>query len=248
MLTVNNLNAVINKHTILKDINLKIAPHALTAVIGKNGSGKSTLVSCIKSMTDYTGSITFENRDIRLMHPKEKAKLISVLPQHLPPVHITVRELAGMGRNPYLDFGKRFSEEDKKAVDSALEKLDITYLADKYTDKISGGERQKAYLAMILAQKTRLIVLDEPTAYMDILSEEKFKETLLSIKKDSHKTVTVVMHNLNAAVKFADRFILMDEGRVIFQGTKTQCLENKIIENNFNLRRFDAEDRIFFAK
>ena len=246
MLNINNLSVNIGKKQILTDVNLSIKPHTVTAVIGKNGSGKSTLVSAINGTVHYKGQIDFAGQDIRMLTNREKAKLIAVLPQTLNAPHITVQELVKMGRNPYVDIGKRFAPQDNTAVENAIEFMDVADKRQEYLDRLSGGERQKAYLAMILAQQTRLMLLDEPATYMDISYERHFMQTLKKLQKTSHKTVVIVMHNLSTAVRFADRIAVMDSGRLIFDGTTDECLEKQIIENTFGVKKYISDGEIFF--
>ena len=247
MLKISSLGVTLGKKEILTDINFTLRPHCLTAIIGKNGSGKSTVVSAINGTVPYTGQITFAGQDIRMLSQREKAKLISVLPQTLTAPHITVEELVKMGRNPYIDLGHRFTPQDISAVENALSYMELSDKKQQYVDSLSGGERQKAYLAMILAQQTRLMVLDEPATYMDISCENQFMQTLKSLQKNNHKTIITVMHNLATAVRYADRMVVMDKGRVIFEGTTEECLEKQIIENTFGVKKYLSDGEIFFG-
>lgn len=247
MIKMKDINVTLGRKHILKNIDLNIKPHAITAIIGKNGSGKSTLVSAINGTVNYTGQMFFAGQDIRLLSQREKAKLISVLPQVLATPHITVEELVKMGRNPYVDIGRRFTSQDIKAVDDAMSAMGITDMKYRYIDCISGGERQKAYLAMILAQQTRLMVLDEPATYMDMAYEKQFMETLSYLRKSMHKTVVVVMHNLNTSVKYADYIIVADSGTVVFEGAAQECLDAQIIEKTFGVKKYISDGEIFFS-
>ena len=247
MIKMTDINVTLGKKHILKNIDLNIKPHTITAVIGKNGSGKSTLVSAINGTVNYTGRMLFAGQDIRILPQREKAKLISVLPQVLSTPHITVEELVKMGRNPYVDIGKRCTPQDTQAVSDAMAAMGITDMKYRYLDSISGGERQKAYLAMILAQQTRLMVLDEPATYMDMAYERQFMETLTTLQKTLHKTVVVVMHNLSTAVKYANRIVVMDGGTVAFEGTTQECLEAQMIEKTFGVKKHISDGEIFFS-
>lgn len=246
MLKINGLSVSIGRKQALESITLNIKPHTMTVIIGKNGSGKSTLVSAINGTVGYTGQILLTGQDIRLITAREKAKLISVLPQVLESPHITVKELADMGRNPYVDLGHHFTPQDTQAVEKAMETMGITNMRGSYLDCISGGERQKAYLAMILAQQTRLMILDEPATYMDMSCEKQFMDTLSNIRKTMHKTVVAVMHDLNTAVRYAQRIIVMDGGRVVFEGTTEECLEKQVIEQTFGVKKHISDGEVFF--
>ena len=155
----------------------------ISAIIGKNGSGKSTLISCLTGESKYKGSIFFFDDDISLLSSRQRARIVSLLPQNLPAVLITVEKLVEMGRNPYTDIGKRLSEKDKKQIEKAIESAGITDICHKKLTEISGGERQKAYIAMVLSQNTRVIALDEPTTYMDVQVEKTFPLRVRKIRK-----------------------------------------------------------------
>lgn len=247
MLEICNLSAEAGKKPILKQINIELVPHTLTTVIGKNGSGKSTLVSCVNQTFPYTGEILFRGRNLKLIPPRERATLISILPQILTTPHIKVEELIKMGRTPYLDIGHHFTENDRKAVAEAFAVTGMEELSQCYIDELSGGERQRAYLAMVFAQQTRLMILDEPATYMDMSYEQRFMETLGVMKNRHKKTLLVIMHNLNAAVRFADRIVIMSDGEALFEGTKEACLDSGLIEKTFGVKRYNTADRIFFS-
>ena len=247
MIKISDLNVYFGRKQVLKNIDLTIKPHTFTAIVGKNGSGKSTLVSAINNTANYTGRIDFSSQDLKLIPQREKAKLISVLPQILPTPHITVEELVKMGRNPYVDIGHRFTYTDNNAVEDALAAMGLEHMRNDYIDCISGGERQKAYLALILAQQTRLLVLDEPATYMDMAYERQLMETLVQLKTNMHKTIVAVMHNLNMAVRYAQRIAVMDNGKIVFEGTTSECLENQLIEQIFDVKRHITEDGIFLG-
>ena len=142
MLSFHQVCASYGKNQVLDHIDFSLVPHKLTAVVGRNGSGKSTLVSCVNQELPYTGEITFSDRNLAVMTLRERAQLISILPQTLHSPAVTVEELTAFGRNPYLDFGKRMSPKDWQAVDDALEAIGISGLRDKLVTELSGGERQ----------------------------------------------------------------------------------------------------------
>lgn len=237
MLKIDHLCAACRGTEILKDVSFSLTPHTFTAVLGKNGCGKSTLVSCINQQLRYTGKISFGDRDLALMPLGERARSVAILPQVLEIPHVTVEELVMFGRNPYLDFGRRPSPEDRAALDQAIVQTGLDALRHQQVDTLSGGERQRAYLAMVLAQQTRLIVLDEPTTYMDMENEAAFLETLIQLKGKSKKTLLVIMHNLSQALRCADHIVVLDNGRVVFDGPSQQCLDSGILEQVFHVKK-----------
>ena len=230
MLEIKDLCASYGKKKVLFDINTVIEDGKFTAVIGRNGSGKSTFLSCIASSCKYSGSILLDERAMSEYKKRDLAKKISYLPQNLPITPFTVRETAAFGREPYLDLSGKLNDEDIMIVTNALKKCGISHLSEKRMNEISGGERQMAYLAMMMAQDADIMLLDEPTTYMDAPNAREFMNILTS-ERDRGKTVVAVMHDLTGAVKYADNVILIDGGRLIFAGTKEECLAKKVIEN-----------------
>lgn len=251
MLIFDKVSVRLGGKDILKDVSLTLRPHRLTALVGRNGSGKSTLFGCVNQQVPYTGEILEGEKNLALLPPKERAKLVAILPQKLPVPHITGWELAAFGRSPYLDITGRLTERDRGAVEEALQLADAAALAGRFADSLSGGEFQRLALAMILAQNTPIALLDEPTAHMDLHYEGIFLETLNRLKRERKKTFLVVLHNLSRAVRYADDLVVLDGGRVVFSGTKEACLDEKVLEATFGLRRYTAKDEtgahIFFA-
>ena len=251
MLILRNLSVRLDGKQILDDVSFTLRPHRLSALVGRNGSGKSTLLSCVNQQIPYTGEILEGEKNLALLPPKERAKAVAILPQTLPAPHITAREMVSFGRNPYLDFTGRLTEKDKQAVRDALREANAEALAERYVDTLSGGERQRVALAMILAQNTPIALLDEPTAHMDQSQEAAFLQRLTELKQTRKKTFLVVLHDLTLAARYADDLIVLEEGKLIFSGTKEDCLQQEILEKSFSLRRYTFEEvgekQIFFA-
>lgn len=251
MLEIKNLSVRFGQKPVLDQISFTLRPHRLTALVGRNGSGKSTLFNCVNRQIPYTGTVTLGKRDLALLGPRERARILSVLPQTVPSPHITARELAAFGRNPYLDFTGRLTETDKQAVEAALRDVDAMELAQRYVDTLSGGEKQRILLAMILAQNTPIVLLDEPTAHMDLGYEAAFLELLQKLRQERNKTFLVILHDLTQAVRYADDLLVLDGGRLVFAGSREECLEEEILEKTFHLRRYTIPqgegERIFFS-
>ena len=251
MLEFHDISVRLGGKAILENVSFSLRPHRLTALVGRNGSGKSTLLSCVNQQIPYTGTIREGEKNLALLEPKERAKTVALLPQILPAPHITGREMAAFGRNPYLDFTGRLRQADEAAVDRALAEANAAELADRYVDTLSGGERQRIALAMILAQNTPIALLDEPTAHMDQNREAAFLSRISELKRTRKKTFLVVLHDLTLAAEFADDLVVLDGGRVVFAGTKEACLEQAILENTFGLRRYTinqhGEEKLFFS-
>ncbi len=251
MLEIKNLSVLFGDKQVLKNVSFSLRLHRLTALVGRNGSAKSTLLNCVNQQIPYTGTITEGEKNLALIPPRERAKSIAILPQTLPSPHITAREMVSFGRNPYLDFTGRLTETDKQAVEAALRDADALELAERYVDTLSGGEKQRVALAMILAQNTPVALLDEPTAHMDLGYEAAFQDLLRKLKKERKKTFLVILHDLTQAVRYADDLIVLDGGEVVFAGSKEECLRREILENTFSLRRYSVPEeegeRIFFT-
>lgn len=251
MLNIEHLSRRYGSRLALRDLSFTAGPREIIALMGRNGAGKSTLLSCVNQQIPYTGTITEGEKNLALLPPRERAKSIAILPQSLPSPHITGREMAALGRNPYLDFTGRLTDADMQAVENALRDADALELAERYVDTLSGGEKQRVMLAMILAQNTPIALLDEPTAHMDLGYEGAFLELLQRLKKERKKTFLVILHDLTQAVRYADDLIVLENGKVLFAGTREACLEQEILEKTFGLRRYTIpdgeENRIFFS-
>jgi iron complex transport system ATP-binding protein len=247
MLEIKNLSVRFGKRQVLSDVSFALRPHRLTVLVGRNGAGKSTLFSCVNQQIPYTGTITEGEKNLALTDPRERAKSIAILPQSLPSPHITGREMAALGRNPYLDFTGRLTDKDKQAVENALRDADALELSERYVDTLSGGEKQRIALALILAQNTPIALLDEPTAHMDLGYEAAFLDLLQKLKTQRKKTFLLILHDLNLAAEYADDLIVLDGGRLAFAGSREQCLEQEILEKTFGLKRYTMENRIFFS-
>ena len=237
MMRFDRVSVELGDKQILDQISFSLQPHKITALLGRNGCGKSTLLSCLTGTKKYTGEILLDDRNLALMTPRERAARVAVLPQVLPKVPLTVRELVSLGRNPYLDLGRHLTEADREQIDRALSWTGLEQLADKRVEVLSGGERQKAYLAMVLAQNTGIIVLDEPTTYLDMGAAADVAQLLVTLKTRHKKTILIVMHDLTGAVEFSDNLVVIRDGRIAFAGCASACVESGIIESVFEVRK-----------
>ena len=151
MLTLRNISVSVGNRQILDDVSFSLRPHRLTALVGRNGSGKSTLLACVNQQLPYTGQIWEGERNLALLSPKERAKIVAILPQFLSAPHITGAQMTAFGRTPYLDITGHMTQKDHFAVEQALAEANASALEGRYVDTLSGGERQRVALAMILA-------------------------------------------------------------------------------------------------
>lgn len=248
MLKIQNLSASYNKDgNVIEDINFIAHEGSINAIIGKNASGKSSLVKCISSSLDYSGNIFLDDKNIKEFTSLQRARKIAVLPQNLPSVALSVSEVAEMGRSPYTPLSGTLSETDGKIVKNALITAGVYDIRNKKISEISGGERQRAYLAMILSQDTDVIVLDEVTSHMDINHESEIMKLLMRLAYEQGKTVIITMHNISLIFKYADYVTVLEGGRQVFSDTSEECLKTDIIERTFNVKRkITTDNDIFF--
>ena len=238
MLNCQNITVTYSKtHTVLRDISFCAKAGEITAVLGANGSGKSTLLRAIMNEIPYTGSVTANGNALADLSHAKRALQISMLPQHLPAPALTVWETVALGRTPHTTH---LGAEDRNIVDRALAELEIDHLRDRRTDLLSGGERQKVFLALMLAQDTPVLLLDEPTTYMDISFTDRFFQ-ILRAERDKAKTILLVMHNLTDAFAVADSLLVLQNGGVAFSGTPNEALRQNVPERIFGVQQYTAK-------
>lgn len=235
MIAIKDLYSGYGDDDILKGVSLNILNNKLTVIAGPNGCGKSTLLKTISGIIKKTsGSIFIDNVDLSNISPLDRAKRIAYLSQNRSVPDIAVKNLVLHGRFPYLSYPRIYRAEDREAVDMALERMGIESIRDKMVSELSGGERQKVYIAMALAQGSDYLLLDEPTTFLDI--SHQFQ--LLDLAKElcsENKSVVMVLHNLESALSIADSFILMDKGRLLFEGSVDDVYSSKLIDKVFNV-------------
>ncbi len=213
-------------------VSLTVEPGHIYAIIGPNGSGKSTLVRLLLGgLRPGSGGIAYDGRALADWDRRALARRVGVVPQSEELAFpMTVRELVEMGRYPHLGMLTRPGPADRQAVDSALDRCDMGAMADRPLATLSGGERQRARVARALAQQPTTLVLDEPTASLDIRHEMAIFELLRELARDDGVTVVLVTHNLNLAARFANRLLLLDRGRTVAEGPPRHVLRREIVE------------------
>ena len=241
MLEIQNLSVGYPDKNVISDLNLALPEGSLTAIVGPNGCGKSTLLKAVTGLLPWSGSITFGGQSLGELDSRQRGKLLAFLPQSRPVPEITAEKLVLHGRFPYLSYPRRYRQEDKAAAQVAMAQLGISQLSDRFLPTLSGGERQKVYLAMLLAQGTPIVIMDEPTTYLDI--SHKFE--LLQIARQmaaQGKTVIMVLHDLELAMNFAHRVAVMEQGRICQWGTPAEIAESGSLERIFHVRLGKAQD------
>lgn len=210
-----------NQKVVAKDINACVCSGELTCLLGANGIGKSTLLRTISAFQPkLSGSVYIDGKELEAYHEKELSKLVSVvLTERLDIKNMTARELIGLGRSPYTGFWGRLSEEDEQIVNQAIGLVRIDKLAERLVHTLSDGERQKVMIAKALAQETPVILLDEPTAFLDFPSKVEIMQLLHRLTRKTNKTIFLSTHDLELALQIADKIWLMDKPAGIRIGT-----------------------------
>ena len=222
--------------TVLSDLNLTLPQGSLTLLIGANGSGKSTLLRTISgAQMPLSGQVFIKGEAIDEISLRERAKLLAlVYTDRTGGGGLTVGELVGLGRQPYTGFIGRLSTEDRDAVNAAMVAVGIAHKADNFTATLSDGERQKAMIARALAQQTPLIILDEPTAFLDIASRLEIMQLLGRLANEEGKTILLSTHEIASAIGVADRLWVVDAAeRTVVQGEVTTLLGDGTMEKVF---------------
>ena len=235
------LSASYGKKQVLRDISFCL-PEGVTALLGRNGSGKSTLLHCIAGALPFEGSVKLDGKELKGLPAREKAKLLSILPQMLPSPDLPAEEVVGFGRSPY---SARLSAKERKEVHAAMQKLGIGELAKRRVSTLSGGEKQKVFLAMLLVQDTPLVLLDEPTTYMDLPFRSVFFSVLQELKA-KNKTVLFVSHDLSDGIFASDHVLVLEEGGIRFAGSREECLKGCVLERAFGAARYEVGGNILF--
>lgn len=223
---VEGLSFSYREHDVLHDVAVTVGHGEVVGLLGANGSGKSTLLRCLAGLLPVPRStVTLAGHDLRSMRRKQIAAMVSFLPQvHETLNHLTVGELVARGRHPHTASGWRLSSHDREAVASALAYVQLDTLRNRPVNAISGGERQRAWIAMVLAQDTPLMLLDEPVTYLDIKHQWSLLEVLTDLARNLGKTLITVFHDINHAMAVCDRVYLLAEGRVSGHGSPEEVI------------------------
>ena len=242
MLEIHNLSAGYPGNPVLSNISLSVRDSSFTAIIGPNGCGKSTLLKAIDGILPAEGEILLNGEALNKLPSRLRAQKIAFLPQNRPIPEITVRRLVLHGRFPYLSYPRHYRPEDLRAAQEAMAQMDILPLADRSLPTLSGGERQKVYIAMLLAQNTPVVLMDEPTSYLDI--SHKFDVIRLAQQlKQAGKTVIMVLHDLDLALSCADEIVLMQNGSIRLCTSPEDLYRSGALEDVFQVqaRRMETD-------
>lgn len=229
MIEMKNVAAGYGKNQVLHGVNLRAKQGKITTLIGSNGSGKSTLLhTMLKVIPLMDGDIMVDGMSIKSMAQPELAREIAYLPQGKNVPDISAGRLVLHGRFPYLSYPRKYQKQDFLIAEEAMEKLGISNFKDKQMAELSGGMRQKVYIAMALAQQAPAIVMDEPTTYLDIGQQLKFAGMIKGLSQDG-KTVILVLHDILLALKISDWIAVMWNGKIVEEGTPGEILDSCVI-------------------
>lgn len=226
-----------NGRQVLADVNFTVREGSVTVLLGPNGSGKSTLLKTLaRTLAPDAGKVLLDGTDIHRQSTRAVAQRLGILPQSpSAPDGLTVRELVGLGRFPYQSLMRQWSRHDEAAVEEAMAVADVSAFADRPVDALSGGQRQRCWIAMVLAQETELLLLDEPTTFLDLKVQVDLLELLVSLAHQQGRTLLVVLHDLNLAAAYADRLVMMKAGRILHDGTPEAVFTADNLKQVFDL-------------
>ncbi|MFT4229038.1 MAG: ABC transporter ATP-binding protein [Microbacterium sp.] len=234
-----------DRQVISRDLSVEIPDGSFTAIIGPNGCGKSTLLRALARVLSPTaGHVLLDGKAIGSYRSKEVARELGLLPQSsLAPDGIRVADLVARGRAPHQGLFQQWRAADEEAVGQALETTRLTDLSGRLVDELSGGQRQRVWVAMLLAQDTPILLLDEPTTFLDIAHQYELMELLRGFH-DEGKTIVAVLHDLNQAARYADHLIVMKDGAIVTAGPGAEVVTAELIEDVFGLRALVVPDPV----
>ncbi|MRH88363.1 ATP-binding cassette domain-containing protein [Nocardia sp. SYP-A9097] len=234
------------ERVIVDGLSLDIQPGVITTVIGPNGCGKSTLLRSLGRLLEpRDGRIVLDGKAISSMKTRDIARVIGLLPQTpIAPEGLTVADLVARGRHPHQSWLRQWSADDESEVATALAQTGIADLADRTLDELSGGQRQRAWISMALAQGTDILLLDEPTTYLDLAHSLEVLDLVDRLHADFGRTVVMVLHDLNLAIRYSDQLIVMRAGRIIAQGRPGEIITAELLREVFGLRARVLEDPV----
>ncbi|MDD4601348.1 putative siderophore transport system ATP-binding protein YusV [bioreactor metagenome] len=245
MLEASHLSIGFGTQALFNDFCLTIKDGEILSIIGPNGSGKSTLLKALaRNIKPQNGAILLDNKALHSYSPVALARLMAVLPQSTSaPGDITVRSLVEYGRFPHQHWWKNTRKEDSLALDWALEQTKLMGLSDRLVSTLSGGERQRVWLAMALAQKPRILLLDEPTTYLDISHQLEILDLITALNRTEGITVVMVLHDMNHAARYSDRIAVLKKGSLFAVGTPEQVIDVDTLREVFHVEADIWRDR-----
>ncbi|WP_433047052.1 ABC transporter ATP-binding protein [Dactylosporangium sp. CS-033363] len=243
-LQARGLRLAYGDNVVVDGLDLDVPTGAVTAVVGPNGCGKSTLLRALgRLLRPQAGEVLLDGRRIERIPTREVARVLGMLPQSpVAPDGLTVADLVMRGRHPHQNWFRQWSAGDESIVTEALEWTDMRDLADRPVDALSGGQRQRAWLSMALAQGTEILLLDEPTTYLDLSHQIDVLDLVARLHRERGRTIVMVLHDLNLAARYADHVIAMRDGRIVAQGTPADVFTPELLATVFGLQALVIPD------
>ncbi|PFG20224.1 ABC transporter ATP-binding protein [Serinibacter salmoneus] len=225
------------ERTVVPGLDLTVPAGKITVIVGANACGKSTLLrSMARLLKPQAGAILLDGEQIHRMRTKEVARVLGLLPQSpVAPEGIAVSDLVSRGRNPHQGMFTRWTAQDDEAVARALEATGTTELAERPVDELSGGQRQRVWIAMALAQETDLLLLDEPTTFLDISHQVEVLDLLTDLNHDAGTTIVMVLHDLNLSARYAHHLVAMAGGDVVAAGAPAEVLTPELVKKVYGM-------------
>ncbi|MET9830027.1 ABC transporter ATP-binding protein [Streptomyces sp. NPDC006385] len=237
-LSADNVTLAYDQRVIAEQLSVEIPDNSFTVIVGPNACGKSTLLRALSRMLKPSqGRVLLDGQAIQSMPAKKVARTLGLLPQSsIAPDGITVADLVGRGRYPHQGILRQWSTEDERVVQESMEQTGVAELADRYVDELSGGQRQRVWIAMALAQQTPLLLLDEPTTYLDIQHQIDVLDLCAELHEEQGRTLVAVLHDLNHAARYATHLIALRGGEIIAEGAPNDIVTAELVEDVFGLR------------
>jgi len=233
-------------HVVIDGLDLAVRAGDVTAIIGPNACGKSTLLRALaRLLRPAAGSVVLDGSDIHRLPTKDVARRLGLLPQApTAPAGISVADLVARGRSPHQGMFRQWSPADERAVVAALDATGTTALAERAVDELSGGQRQRVWIAMALAQETDLLLLDEPTTYLDIAHQIDVLELLARLNRERGRTIVVVLHDVNLACRYASHVVAMCAGEIVAAGRPVDVIDAATVRRVFGLDAVVIDDPV----
>lgn len=234
-----------DERTVAQDLSVAVPDGSFTAIVGPNACGKSTMLRALsRLLKPSNGQVILDGRNIQSMAAKDVARCLGLLPQSaIAPDGITVADLVARGRYPHQSFLRQWSRADEEAVALAMAATKVTELSGRLVDELSGGQRQRVWVAMVLAQETPILLLDEPTTFLDIAHQIELLD-LLSDLNDEGRTIVAVLHDLNHACRYASHLVAMKDGAIVAAGRPAEVVTAELVETIFNLSAMVMPDPV----
>lgn len=235
-----------DRRQVVHELDLVVAAGQITVIVGANGCGKSTLLRGLgRLLKPAAGRVRLGGVDVWSMSPRRVAAVLGVLPQQpVAPEGISVADLVGRGRYPHQGLFRRWTSDDDRIVADALDATGTADLADRRIEELSGGQRQRVWIAMSLAQQPRIVLLDEPTTYLDVAHQLDVLDLIADLNHRASATVVMVLHDLNLAARYADHLVVMADGRILIEGHPADILTDTTVTEAFGLTSLVIPDPV----